>query len=120
MEATLADSQWPTIAFAGADLDVTGSATLVYDTTAQGYSRANAGVPVVIDLVDPRVSGRELKLQMSSCQFTAAPIERTLGKYATLAVTWETNANSTDAGTSGGFSPIKATTKSAIADGTYV
>lgn len=119
MEATLSNSQFPTIAFAGADLDVTGSATLVFDTTAQGYSRANSGIPVVIDLNDPRVANRELKLQMSSCQFTAAPIERTLGRYATLAVTWETNANATDAGTSGGFSPIKATTKSAIASGTY-
>lgn len=119
MEATLADSEFPTIAFAGGDLDVTGSATLVYDTTAQGYSRAGSAVPIVVDLVSPASADREVKLQMSSCQFTAAPLERTLGKYATIAVAFQTNANTTDAGTSGGKSPIKATTKAANPSGTY-
>ena len=118
-EATLANSQWPTIGFAGGDLDVTGSATLVYDTTAQGYSRAGSAVPIIVDLVSPASANREVKLQMSSCQFTAAPLERTLGRYATIAMTFQTNANSTDAGASGGKSPIKASTKSAVTSGTY-
>lgn len=120
-EPTLANLQFPTIGFAGGDIDVTGSATLVFDTTAQGYARVATGnaFPIVVDLVSPADSNRELKLTMSSCQFTATPAERTLGKYATLAVTFQTNANATDAGASGGKSPIKATTKAANPSGTY-
>jgi hypothetical protein len=120
-EGTLANSQTPSIVFAGGDLDVTGSATLVFDTTAQGYARVSTGnaFPIVVDLVSPASANREVKLQMSACQFTATPAERTLGRYETLAVTFQTNANSTDAGASGGKSPIKATTKAANPSGTY-
>lgn len=119
-EATLADSQWPTIVFAGGDLDVTGSLTAVYDTTLQGYSRGSfTAVPIVIDLVSPASANREVKLTMTSVTMTAAPIERQLGRYATMAVTFQANANSTDAGASGGKSSIKATTKSAVTSGTY-
>lgn len=119
VEATLANSQWPTIVFAGGDLDVTFSATLVFDTTALGYSRSGTQVPVVVDLISPASANRELKLQMSASTFTAAPVERQLGRYATLAVTGQANANATDVGASGGKSPIKVTTKSATPTGTY-
>lgn len=59
-----------------------------------------------------------LQLHMSKCAYTAATLER--GKdYLTTQVTFKAIANTLDAGTSGGLSPIKATVKNAIAAGTY-
>jgi hypothetical protein len=119
-EATLANSQFPTILFAGGDLDVTGTATLVMDTTAQGYGRGNyTHVPLSIDLISPASANRDVKLVMTDTVFTAVSEERSFGRYTTTAVTFQANANSTDAGASGGKSPIKATTKAANPSGTY-
>jgi hypothetical protein len=60
----------------------------------------------------------QFNLHMSNVTFTAADISR--GKdYVELAVTFVANANTTDVGTSAGYSPIKATIQNAIAGGTY-
>ena len=122
-EGTLSNSQNPTIIFAGGDLDVTGTATLVYDTssgpTALGYSRAFTQIPFIVDLVSPASANRELKIQTSNVTFTTAPLGRSAGRYATLAVSWQSNANATDVGASGGKGPILVTTKSATTSGTY-
>ena len=122
-EATLSNSQSPTIIFAGGDLDVTGTATLAYDTstgpTALGYSRAFTQIPVVVDLVSPASANREVKIQTTNVTFITSPLGRTAGKYATLAVSWQSNSNTTDVGASGGKGPILVTTKSASVSGTY-
>jgi hypothetical protein len=122
-DATLANSQSPSIIFAGGDLDVTGTATIAYDSstgpTALGYSRTQGQIPLLIDIVSPASANRELKIQTSDVTFTTAPIGRTLGTYSTLAATWQANANATDAGVSAGKSPILVTTKAANPTGTY-
>lgn len=123
-EGTLSNSQNPTIIFAGGDLDVSGTATLAYDTstgpTALGYNRAFTQIPFVVDLISPASANREVKIQTTNVTFITSPLGRTAGKYATLAVSWQSNANTTDVGASGGKGPILVTTKSATTTGTYV
>ncbi|RCH68719.1 hypothetical protein DT019_08575 [Streptomyces sp. SDr-06] len=60
----------------------------------------------------------QVKLHMTNVTYSAADIGR--GKdYVELSVSFTARANSTDIGTSGGYSPIKATIQNAIASGTY-
>lgn len=59
-----------------------------------------------------------LQFHMSKTAYTAETLER--GKdYLTSSVTFKALANATDAGASGGLSPIKVTLQNAIATGTY-
>jgi hypothetical protein len=59
-----------------------------------------------------------LKLHMSKCAISAADITR--GKdYVEVPITWTAIANTTDIGTSGGYSPIKVTVQNAVTSGTY-
>ena len=60
----------------------------------------------------------QVKLHMTNVVYTAADIGR--GKdFVEISVSFSARANSTDIGTSGGYSPIKATIQNAIASGTY-
>jgi hypothetical protein len=55
---------------------------------------------------------------MSKCAISAADITR--GKdYVEVPITWTAIANTTDIGTSGGYSPIKVTVQNAVTSGTY-
>ncbi len=61
----------------------------------------------------------QLKLHMTSAAYTNAKITR--GKdYVAIDAEFEAVANLTDAGASGGYSPIKATLQNAVAAGTYI
>ena len=55
---------------------------------------------------------------MTKCAFTVARIER--GKdYVELSVNYRAQANTTDAGVTAGYSPIKVVLQNAKASGTY-
>jgi len=113
--------QGPSAVYADADLECTGSLTVVYDT-AQGetvYGDYLNGTKVIL-IVDLTNGTRELKLTMSQVQIDDATLNRGSGKYAELACKFTAQANTTDVGTSGGYSPVKALTQSAQPSGTYV
>lgn len=60
----------------------------------------------------------QVKLHMSKVAYTGAQVSR--GKdFLELSVDYEAIANTTDAGTSAGYSPIKVTLQNAITSGTY-
>jgi len=118
--AGLGGSQAPVAVYADADLECTGSLTVVYDTT-QGetvYSNYLNGTKVIL-VVDLTNGTRELKFTMSQTQIDDATLNRGSGKYAELACKFTAQANTTDVGTSGGYSPVKALTQSGVAAGTY-
>jgi hypothetical protein len=60
----------------------------------------------------------QVKLHMTNVVYTAADIGR--GKdFVEIAVSFTARANTTDVGTSAGYSPIKATIQNAVTSGTY-
>ena len=64
-------------------------------------------------------SAVQVAFNMTKAAFTVAKIER--GKdYIELSVTYKAIANTTDAGTSSGYSPVKVSLKNAKPSGTYV
>lgn len=113
-------NQNPQTIFAGGDIAVTGGLTLVYDTNSDVVlGDALAGTVSTLTLDWVQSVNRELKLQMSNVIFQEPTFDRAQGSYVKLPVKFTANANTTDVGTSAGYSPIKATTKSAIAAATY-
>ena len=59
-----------------------------------------------------------IAFNMTKCAFTVAKIERSKD-YVELSVNYKGIANTTDAGASGGYSPVKVTLKNSKATGTY-
>lgn len=116
---TVDGNQRPYQLFAGA-LTVNGALTLVFESdTELGYYLQNTQPALDIDFTQGTGSGaQEVKLHMTKCAFTQAKIER--GKeYIELSVNYKALANTTDAGASSGYSPIKVTLKNAFASGKY-
>lgn len=121
---TLSNSQSPDVIFAGGDVECTGSVTLVYDTV-QGENMlllylAQTPVPISIDLLSTESAAHEVKFQCSTAILDSAKIDRASGRYVELPVTFTGIANATDAGGSGGKSPVKAITKAQLPSGTYL
>lgn len=120
---TLSNSQAPDSIFTGGDCECTGSATLVYDTTngptVFGLYRALTPVPISVDLLSTESAAHEVKFTSSSAVLDAASIDRASGRFVELPVTFYGIANATDAGASGGKSPVKAVTKAQLPTGTY-
>lgn len=116
---TVDGTQNPYQLFAG-PLTVEGSLLLVMESDTQlGYYLSNTQPPLSIDFTSGSgASAVEVKFQMTKCAFTVAKIER--GKdYIELNVNYRAQANTTDAGATGGYSPIKVVLQNAKASGTY-
>lgn len=104
----------------GGPVTANGSLTLVFESDTELSLYLNNTRPVLdIDFTSGAgAAAVEVKLHMTKCAFTVAKIERSKD-YIELGVTYKALANTTDAGTSLGYSPIKVTLKNAKASGTY-
>jgi len=109
----------------GGPVTVTGKLVAVSESTAgvpdPHLAAFIAGTQNVLDfdfLQGAGAATSELRLHASKANYTVANNVR--GKdYVEVDLTFEANANSTDAGASGGYSPLKATVQSAKPAGTY-
>ena len=119
-----AGQQGPRTVFAG-PCAVSGSFTVVVEaadaftigSTAYGLYRGASSIPMSLTFTDPSditsATNHSIKLQMSDVQFYNP--KRSVGKdFVELTVDFDAQANTSDA-TNGGYSPIKATVKNAIA-----
>lgn len=101
-------------------VSVSGKLTLVMEDDTQYVNYLTAAKPS-LDVNFSQGAGAsavQVKLHMTKASYTNAEIGR--GKdYIELSVDYEALANTTDAGTSGGYSPIKVTLQNAVASGTY-
>lgn len=116
---TVQNNQRPYQLFAGA-VNANGSLTLVFESdTELGYYLNNTRPSLQINFTQGvGATATQVQLNMTKCAFTVAKIER--GKeYIELSVTYKALANTTDAGASAGYSPIKVTLQNAKASGTY-
>jgi hypothetical protein len=115
----VAGSQNPGNLWSG-PVSVDGKMTLVMEDDTQLTNYLNVTQPS-LDInfaAGTGASAIQVKLHMSNVTYSAADIGR--GKdYVEIAVSFAARANSTDVGTSGGYSPIKATIQNAITSGTY-
>lgn len=97
-----------------------GKLTLVMDTDTYRAAYA-AGTPTSVDINFTQGTGTGLTqvlLHASSVYFTAAPPN--FGKtWVELDLTFDCVANVTDAGASGGYSPVKVTLQNAVPTGSY-
>jgi hypothetical protein len=98
----------------GGNLKVSGKATFVYeDDTEFGYY--SAGTTLALDLlfaVQGLSSTRSIDIHMNTVKLIN-PTKPVFGKeYVETEATFTAMANTTDVGTSGGYSPIKVTTVS--------
>ena len=116
---TIDGNQAPYQLFAG-PLTVSGSLKLVFESDTELSLYLNNTKPVLsLDWTQGAgAAAVEVKLNMSKCAFTVAKIDRSKD-FVELDVTYKALANTTDIGTSGGYSPIKVTLKNAKASGTY-
>lgn len=116
---TVDGNQRPYQLFAG-PVTVAGALTLVFESdTELNLYLANTRPAVDIDFTaGTGATATEVKLHMTKCAWTVAKIERSKD-FIELGVTYKGLANTTDVGTSAGYSPIKVTLKNAKASGTY-
>lgn len=100
---------------------VSGKLSVVAETEAQLLNYLNNTQPA-IDISFQQGAGATsngLLLHMSKAAYVTGQINR--GKdYIAFDITYEAVANTTDIGTSGGYSPIKVTVTSALPASTYV
>jgi len=116
---TIDGNQTPYQLFAG-PVTVGGALTLIFESdTELGYFLNNTRPSVAIDFTaGSGATATEVKLNMTKCAWTVGKIERSKD-FIELGVTYKGLANTTDVGTSAGYSPIKVTLKNAKASGTY-
>lgn len=109
--------------FNGADVDYTGSATVVYDSTngitILGYYTAGTIVPIVLNLDTGATPDRQVQTTATQCLIDKATVVRDLGKYMVLNITWHGVGNATDQGASLGHSPCKVQLKAGLAAAVY-
>jgi hypothetical protein len=117
---TLDGTAPPYAIFAG-PVEVSGKFTAVHEDDSE-LTRylTNTQPSFVADfLTGTGATTNELKLTMSKCAYTVGNVVR--GKdYVETEISFDGVANSTDVGSTGGFSPIKATVQNAVAASTYV
>jgi hypothetical protein len=111
---TLDGSQDPYGFFANA-VEADGKMLFVYEDDTQLYNYLNNSKPS-LDFLFSRGAGatlEALQLHMTSCGYTTGKPVRTKS-FVELEVEFKALGNTTDAGASGGRSPIKATLKNAL------
>lgn len=112
---TVDGNQDPAIVWQGA-ISVSGRLMLLAsDETEFARYLAGTATTLVISLTQSTAS---LVLTMSSVIYTSAKIERG-DDFSQVSVQFEAQANSTDAGVTGGLAPIKAVLTNSVASGTY-
>jgi hypothetical protein len=116
---TVNNSQSPYQIFQGA-VEVEGSLTLVMeDDTQLQYYLSNTQPSLSIDFTQGAgATLTQIKFFMTKCAFTVAKVTRSKD-YVELMATFKAIANTTDAGASGGYSPIKVTLQNAKATNIY-
>lgn len=116
---TVDGNQQPYQLFAG-PVSVDGSLLLILESDAQlNYYLQNTQPAVDINFTSGSgASAVQVKFHMTKCAFTVAKIERSKD-YIELNVNYKAQANTTDAGTSAGYSPVKVTLQNAKPSGTY-
>lgn len=116
---TISGQQGAQVVFA-ADLGVSGKLDVVMDNDAQLLNYLNNSQPS-LDVnysIGSGASLQQFKLHMTKAAYTAATVDRSK-EYVQLSINYTAVFNSTDVGTSGGFSPIKVTLQNNVASGTY-
>lgn len=103
-----------------ADLSVSGKMDVVMTDDSQLLNYLNNSQPSldVNYAIGAGASAQQFKLHMSKAAYTAATVDRSK-EFVQLSISYTAVFNSTDIGTSGGFSPIKATLQNNVAAGTY-
>jgi len=116
---TVDGAQAPYQIFQGA-VNVEGSLKLIFEDDTD-LTRYLTNSQPSLDINFSQGSGASLvqvKLTMTKAAFQVAKVDRSKD-YVELDVTYKALANTTDIGSSGGYSPIKVTLKNAKASGTY-
>ena len=116
---TVDNNQRPYQLFAGA-VTAGGSLNLVFETDAQLLLFLNNTQPnLVVDFSQGAgATLTQVKLNMTKAAITVGAIKRDKD-YVELSLTYKAIANTTDGGTSLGYSPIKVTLQNTKATGTY-
>ena len=116
---TVNNSQAPYQIFQGA-VEVEGALTLVMeDDTQLQYYLSNTQPALDIDFTQGTgATQTQIKFHLTKCAFEVAKIERSKD-YVELSVNFKGIANTTDAGASGGYSPVKVTLQNAKATNVY-
>jgi Phage tail tube protein len=118
---TVDGTQAPYAMWAAGDLTCTGKFTAVYEDDTLNADYLNS-TPTALDFnwqLGAGATAIQLKAHLSTATLTNATVQS--GKtYMELACDFEGDANTTDKGASGGFSPVAVTLKNAKAAGTYL
>jgi hypothetical protein len=115
----ISNTQDPYQVFLG-PLEVTGKITFVMDSDAQLLNFLNNSQPALVFNWNYGTGAAEVQIQatLTKGAYTTGVIER--GEdFVQVSVDINAQSNTTDAGSSGGFSPIKWVLKNAKASGTY-
>lgn len=103
--------------FSGA-VTVEGKLTFIYESNAELLRYLNNSQPALNILWEHTAATDSLNLHSTKAAYTAAEVKRG-EQYAQLEVEFYSVANSTDAGASGGLSPVKATLLNTVAASVY-
>ena len=116
---TVNNTQAPYQIFQGA-VEVDGALTLVMeDDTQLSYYLNNTQPSLDIDFsVGSGATLTQIKFHLTKCAFEVAKVDRSKD-FVELAVNFKAIANTTDAGASGGYSPVKVTLQNAKATNVY-
>jgi hypothetical protein len=101
----------------GGGLSVTGKMTVVMESDAQLLAYLNNSQPSLNINYAP-AAGQQLQFNLNNLGYTATVIGRSKD-YVECDITYTGLFNSTNAGASGGYSPIKVTLQNAVAPGLY-
>jgi hypothetical protein len=115
----ISNTQDPYQVFLG-PLEVTGKITFVMDNDSQLLNFLNNSQPALVFNWNYGSGASEVQIQatLTKGAYTTGVIER--GEdFVQVSVDINAQSNTTDAGSSGGFSPIKWVLKNAKASGTY-
>ena len=116
---TVDGNQSPYQLFQG-PLEVTGSLKLIYEDDTDLSQFLNNSQPS-LDIAWSQGSGAgatKVQVTMTQCAFQVAKIDRSKD-FVELDVTYRAISNTTDAGASNGYSPIKVTLQNAVAASVY-
>lgn len=115
----ISNTQDPYQVFLG-PLEVTGTVKFVMDSDAELLNFLNNTQPAIVLNWNYGTGASEVQIQATITKgaYTAATIERG-DDFVSVSIELNGQSNTTDAGSSGGYSPIKWVLKNAKASGTY-
>lgn len=117
---TMQGSQSPYFIWVG-DLAVTGKLVFVAENEAQLLNYLNHSQPILVADASYGAGAALVEAKFTMTKSSYKNTKKTWGEiYVKVETDFEAVANATDAGASGGLSPVKALFKNAIAASTYV